>query len=62
MEVLGVGVTNDLSAARRPLPRLKTLEVAQVYTRLNVSRAARGSEHQDLVARYQPQFVGEEAA
>lgn len=59
---MGVGGANDLTAARKPLPRLKRLKVAQVYTRLNVSRAARETEHQDLVARYQPQFVGEEAA
>lgn len=60
LEVLGIGATNDLSAARQPLARLKRLGVAHVYTRLNVPRGARETEHQDLVARYHPQFVGDD--
>lgn len=60
-EVYGVGVTNDLSAARRALARLKRSGAPQIYTRLNVSRTARETEHQDLVAHYKPQFIGEDA-
>lgn len=60
-EVYGVGVTDDLSAARRALAPLKRPGDPQVYTRLNVSRTTRETEHQDLVAHYEPPFVGEDA-
>ena len=46
-----VGATNDLSQARALCPP-EALKGAQLYTRLNVSRAARESEHQDLLASY----------
>jgi len=62
MEILGLGATNDLSAARQPLKGRKQLEGAAIYTRLNVPRGARENEHQDLVAHHKPAFVGVENA
>lgn len=46
-----VGATNDLSQARAACPA-DILKGAQLYTRLNVSRAAREAEHEDLLANY----------
>jgi len=48
-----VDATNDLSQARARCPS-DILKGAQLYTRLNVSRAAREAEHQDLLANYGP--------
>jgi len=48
-----VEATNDLSQARARCPA-EVLKGAQLYTRLNVSRAAREAEHQDLLANYGP--------
>jgi hypothetical protein len=62
LQVVGIGATNDLGGARQPLERLKRLQGARVYTRLNVSRRAREAEHQDLLARYGPGFVGSDPA
>lgn len=60
LQVLGLGATNDLSGARRTLSRLKRLGGEAVYTRHNVSRGVRESELQDLVARYEPNFIGDD--
>jgi len=49
VEVLAIGVTNDLSRAR---PAAAAKDADQVYTRLNVARATREAEHDDLVAGY----------
>jgi hypothetical protein len=50
--VLLVGESLDLSRLRDELaPRLKERPTV-IYTRLNVSRAIRNAEHQDLTARY----------
>lgn len=52
-QVRFVGATNDLSQARTKCPP-ELLKGAHLYTRLNVSRAAREAEHQDLLAKYGP--------
>ena|SRR3990167_7896701 len=49
VEVVVIGMTNDLSQARTAP---KTKGEARVYTRLNVARATREAEHADLVARW----------
>jgi hypothetical protein len=54
-----VGATNDLSQARRQCGKGAGGE-ALVYTRLNVVRAVRTAEHQDLAARYTKARVTEE--
>lgn len=49
VEVVVIGMTNDLSQARSAT---KSNGQAQVYTRLNVARATREAEHADLLAFY----------
>jgi hypothetical protein len=44
---LRIGVTNDLSTVA-----VADLASGQLFTRLNVSRATREAEHEDLVQRY----------
>ncbi len=56
-KVLAVGASMNLSVARPAPPGGRARKVTQVYTRLNVSRAARTSEHEDLVANYRPAQV-----
>ena len=52
LKVLSVGVATDLSQVRSP-PRPRTgRKPTHLFTRLNISRAVRTSEHEDLVARY----------
>ncbi|HEY8616358.1 hypothetical protein [Phenylobacterium sp.] len=46
-----LGVTDDLSQARAQTPQAARRGAA-LYTRLNVARAVREAEHEDLVARY----------
>lgn len=46
-----VGLTNDLSQARQECPP-ELLKGAHLYVRLNVPRAAREAEHEDLRANY----------
>ncbi|UTP38256.1 hypothetical protein M9M90_13640 [Phenylobacterium sp. LH3H17] len=56
VEVLVVGLTNDLSRAEAAAGS----EEGQIYRRLNVARAAREAEHDDLAAGYpQARVVGE---
>ncbi|WP_421934307.1 hypothetical protein [Phenylobacterium sp.] len=57
VEVVVIGMTNDLSQARSGT---KTNGEARVYTRLNVARATREAEHADLVARWPKARVVEE--
>jgi hypothetical protein len=52
-KVLAVGASMNLSVAR-PASSGRARKATHVYTRLNVSRAARTSEHEDLVANYRP--------
>jgi hypothetical protein len=56
-KVLFVGATNDLSRARNDWPKVAKRGATHVFTRLNVSRAVRLAEHEDLVAGYKPALV-----
>jgi hypothetical protein len=57
--VLLVGVTNDLSQARADRARVAKRGATHVFTRLNVTRAVRAAEHEDLVAGYKTTVVSE---
>ena len=57
--VLTVGESNDLSHARADLPSARRRGATHVFTRLNVSRAIRTAEHEDLVAGYPAAKVSE---
>lgn len=57
--VLGVGATNDLSRARAEGARVSEGGAAHMFTRLNVARAVRTAEHDDLVAGYPSAVVSE---
>ena len=59
--VLVVGETNDLSKARADWPKAMPPGAARAFTRLNVSRAIRTAEHQDLAAGYQSASTHEAA-
>jgi hypothetical protein len=50
--VLGVGECMDLSQVREQLPKRLREAATHIYTRLNVARATRSAEHEDLAARY----------
>jgi hypothetical protein len=50
--VVVVGVTTDLSGARAGLPRGGRGGPLGVYVRLNVSRAVREAEHDDIAAAH----------
>jgi hypothetical protein len=56
-KVLTVGSTLDLSLLRPPAPARSGRRATHLFTRLNVARAARTSEHEDLVAAYKPNEV-----
>ncbi len=56
-KVLTVGTSIDLSLTRPPGPVRAGRRVTHLFTRLNVARAVRAFEHQDLVARYHPAVV-----
>jgi hypothetical protein len=58
LKVLLAGMTSDLSQA--PVECRKTLSKdpsARLFTRLNVARALRSSEHEDIVAEHKPAVV-----
>jgi hypothetical protein len=55
--VVLVGATNDLSQARRAWGKVAQRGVTHVFTRLNVARATRTAEHEDLVAGYNPPVI-----
>jgi hypothetical protein len=57
--VLLVGVTNDLSAARGDWGKVAKRGATHVFTRLNVARALRTTEHADLAAGYKAALVSE---
>jgi hypothetical protein len=50
--VVQVGATSDLSQARSQLPPEERPRGVHLYTRLNVARATREAEHEDLIANY----------
>jgi hypothetical protein len=55
LKVLLAGVTGDLSqAAAESRKALAKDASARLYTRLNVARSVRTSEHEDVVAAYHP--------
>jgi hypothetical protein len=57
--VLLAGVTSDLSkAAFEARKALAKDSAARLYTRLNVARAQRNAEHEDIVAEHKPATVG----
>jgi hypothetical protein len=62
VKVLQLGETNDLSKARDEWPKAAKRGATHVYTRLNVSRLPRLTEHQDLVAHYKTARVSEPVA
>lgn len=54
-KVLVAGVTSNLSQAAAECRKVLAKEAgAQLFTRLNVARALRGAEHDDIVAHYNP--------
>lgn len=57
-----IGVTNDLSRLPDPSPVSADAEASQMFIRLNVARAIRISEHEDLAAAHgSVKLVGPEA-
>jgi len=52
VEVLVIGVTNDLSRARSTFPKAEKRGATHVFTRLNVARSLRDAEHQDILAAH----------
>lgn len=50
--VVTVGECMDLSLVRHQLPKRRQDAASYIYTRLNVARATRTAEHEDLAARY----------
>ena len=53
-DVLFLGQTDDLSGARDGWSQAQRKGATHLYTRLNVSGAARRTEHEDLMAAYNP--------
>jgi hypothetical protein len=49
IRMLGVGDSLDLSRVRDELPKSLRESAPLIYTRLNVARATRTAEHEDLV-------------
>jgi hypothetical protein len=55
LKVLLAGVTGDLSQAAAESRKILARETqSRLYTRLNVARAVRVSEHDDIVEEYKP--------
>ena len=58
VKVLLAGVTSDLSQAAAEARKAMAKDAeARLYTRLNVARAVRGAEHEDIVAEHRPQVL-----
>jgi hypothetical protein len=58
LKVLLAGVTSDLSQAAFEARKALTKDPsARLYTRLNVARAIRAAEHEDLVSEHKPSVV-----
>jgi hypothetical protein len=57
IKVLMVGTTIDLSLTKPPGPPRAGRKETHLFTRLNVARAVRAAEHEDLVAQYRPAEV-----
>jgi hypothetical protein len=56
--VLLVAETNDLSRARSAWPMALRAGATHAFTRLNVPRATRRADHEDLAARYEAAATG----
>jgi hypothetical protein len=56
-KVLTVGTSIDLSQIKPPGKVRAGRRPQHLFTRLNIARAVRGFEHQDLVAHYRPAAV-----
>ena len=55
LKVLLAGITSDLSQAAAECRKTLVKEpAARLYTRLNVARALRTTEHEDIVAEHRP--------
>ena len=61
IKVIVAGASRDLSQVRASLSASARRKDAHLYTRLNISRAPRQAEHQDIVAHYKPAQVVDEA-
>jgi hypothetical protein len=61
-KVLTVGTSIDLSLTQPPGKPRAGRKQAHLFTRLNVARTVRASEHQDLVEHYRPAEVVTEQA
>jgi hypothetical protein len=58
LQILLAGISSDLSKAGGEARRTLAKDpAARLYTRLNVARAVRCSEHEDIVAEHQPAVV-----
>ena len=57
LKVLTVGASIDLSLIRPPGKPRANRKPTHLFTRLNIARAVRMFEHEDLVARYRPAEV-----
>ena len=57
--VVLVGVTNNLSAARGDWGKVAKRGATHLFTRLNVARALRTTEHADLVAGHKAALVSD---
>jgi hypothetical protein len=56
LKVLLAGITSDLSQAAAESRKATARDsAARLYTRLNVARAQRTAEHDDIVAEHKPQ-------
>ncbi|WP_293898315.1 hypothetical protein [Phenylobacterium sp.] len=58
-KVLTVGQTNDLSKARGEWTKATRRGATHVFTRLNVARAVRIAEHEDIAGHYKTAHVSE---
>ena len=59
VKVVLAGLTNDLSSCRKEFRKAAKRKATHIYTRLNVSRATRHAEHEDIVAGIKPALVCE---
>jgi hypothetical protein len=51
-QVVSIAETLDLSQVRETLPKRVREKTTHVYTRLNVARATRCAEHEDIAANH----------
>lgn len=61
-KVLLVGTSMDLSLTQPPGPPRSGRKASHLFTRLNVARAVRVAEHEDIVTHYHPAEVASEEA